>query len=58
MIDIIKMLIKSYIATIRWGVLYETDEQLVWDASLGKVIRASYIRRSTLSPRNINTLDQ
>ena len=58
MIDIIKMLIKSYIATIRWGVLYETDEKLVWNASLCKVLRASYIRRSPLSPHTINTLDQ
>jgi hypothetical protein len=57
MIDIIKMLVKSYIANIRWGSLTEADEQLVWDASLDKVLKASYIRRSALSPHNIVTLE-
>jgi hypothetical protein len=57
MIDIIKMLVKSYIASIRWGALTEADEQLVWDAPLDKVLRASYIRRSPISPRTIVTLE-
>lgn len=57
MIDIIKMLVKSYIASIRWGALTEADEQLVWDASLDKVFKASYIRRTPKSPHNIVTLE-
>jgi len=58
MIDIIKMLVKSYIASIRWGVLTEEDEQLVWDSTLSKVLKASYIRTTPKSPRNIVTLDK
>ena len=57
MIGIIKMVVKSYIASIRWGVLTEQDEQLVWDSKLSKVLKASYIRRTPKSPHNIVTLD-
>jgi len=58
MIGIIKMVVKSYIASIRWGTLTESDEKLVWDSSLDKVMKASYIRRSPKSPHNIVTLDE
>jgi len=57
MISIIKMIVKSNLATIRWGQLSEQDEKLVWDSSLDKLFKASYIRRSLKSPHNIVTLD-
>jgi hypothetical protein len=58
MINIIKMIVKSTFASIRWGVLSEEDEQLVWDSSLDKILKASYIRRTPKSPHNIVTLDR
>ena len=58
MIDLVKLLVKSYIARIRWGAITEYEEKLVWDASLSKIIRASYITRNVFSPNNIVTLDK
>ena len=52
------MIVKSTLATIRWGALTEADERLVWDASLDKLMKASYIRRTPKSPHNIVTLDR
>ena len=57
MIDIIKMIIKSTLATIRWGALTADDEKLIWDAPLDKVMKASYIRRTPQSPHNVVTLE-
>ena len=58
MIDLVKLLVKSYIAHVRWGALTEHEEKLVWDASLSKILRASYITRNVFSPSNVVTLDQ
>lgn len=58
MIDLVKLLVKSYIARVRWGALTEYEENLVWDASLSKILRASYITHNAFSPTNIVTLDQ
>ena len=57
MVSIIKMIVKSTLATIRWGALTEADEKLVWDAPLDKLLKASYIRRTPKSPHNIVTLE-
>lgn len=56
MISIIKMIVKSYLASIRWGSLTEEDEKVIWDAKLSSVLQASYIYRTPRSPHNIVTL--
>jgi len=49
--------LKLILAEIRWGKLTEEDVDLVINSSFRKVLFASYIRRSIISPRTISTLD-
>jgi len=57
MIDLIKTLLKSALATSRWGPLTEADEELVWDSSFAKIFKASSIRRTPHTPRTAITLE-
>jgi len=57
MIDLIKTLLKSALATSRWGPLTEEDEELVWDSSFAKIFKASSIRRTLSTPHTAITLE-
>jgi hypothetical protein len=50
-------LIKLYIAYIRWGYLSPVDIELVEKSTFKQVLKASYIRKSMLSPSTIVVLE-
>jgi hypothetical protein len=51
-------LIKFFIASIRWGRLSPSDNELVTSSTLKQVLQASYIRRTASSPHNIVVLEK
>jgi len=56
MISILIDIIKVNIATIRWGKLTSSDEELITNSSFKKILNASYIKKTNLSHSHIVTL--
>lgn len=55
--EIMVNLIKLIISSIRWGNLSDSDVLLIKKSGLVQVFRANYIRKTSISQKNIATLD-
>lgn len=50
-------MIKLFLASIRWGRLSESESLLIKKSSLKSILRANYIKKTSLSQKNTITLD-